>query len=76
MDSVVINWFLPPVAAILGWLLIRKIPLHDLRDQILRDDQPETSIFFPYWVFVLKYGAPLIVGLGLALQVGSILLNQ
>jgi len=69
LDSFLINWYLPPVAIALAYVLVRRVNAMDIRQHFLQDDQPDTQTLYPYWQMILRYVAPAVMVIAVLLQV-------
>lgn len=69
LDLALINWVIPVLA-----LLSSQVVVYEISPQLLRDEfntlgETERDILLVHWLFLLKWVAPPVIGLGLILQI-------
>lgn len=72
LDLFLINWLLP--IACLGMVLIALLGIndHDRRKHFVNPQDIATETMYSHWVFILKWVTPIVIVLGLGLQVVGI----
>lgn len=74
LDSFLINWLLPLAVLGVSLLFLRSRSLKELEGDFVTRDRFISHAMFPHWHMMLKWGAPLLIGLGLFLQFLDLLL--
>ncbi|MDG0816662.1 sodium-dependent transporter [Bdellovibrio svalbardensis] len=72
LDSLLINWFLPLVALAILLAFYKGTSEKEKEVSFIDKDKFVSYSMYPHWIFVLKWVAPAIIGLGFVLQVLSL----
>ena len=75
MDSLLINWCLPVVA--LGLSLVVSLGIKTVEKEKLFVDQNKIAsvALFPHWLVMIRWMAPVVIGVALLLQVVGLILT-
>lgn len=68
LDSLLINWILPIVALLIARVFIKGFSQRELEAAFFSRENIVSTSMHPYWIFVLKWAIPILVVLGLLLQ--------
>lgn len=76
LDSVLINYLLP--ISVLGAIFIffKSINEIDYKEKFISDQSESSQILVKHWIWVLKWLAPLLIFIGLILQIVSVVKNS
>ncbi len=72
LDSLLINWFLPLVALAILLAFYKGISEKEKETSFIDKEKFVSYSMYPHWIFVLKWAAPAVIGLGFILQVFSL----
>jgi NSS family neurotransmitter:Na+ symporter len=75
LDRVLINWFLPLVALFLLFTIRKGVHPRELERNFVNKDHPASRSMYSHWVFVTRWLAPVIIILGMFLQIISLFRN-
>lgn len=76
LDSLLINWFLPMIA--LGLLIAynRGLSVNEKESSFIDKDKFVSYTMYPHWIFIMRWAAPMVILLGLVLQVIGVLVRS
>ncbi|MGZ3771246.1 MAG: sodium-dependent transporter [Bdellovibrio sp.] len=74
MDSLLINWFLPLIALSILMAYNRGVSEAEKKQSFIDKDKFVSYAMYPHWRLILRWIAPAVIGLGLALQTVGIFL--
>lgn len=74
LDSLLINWLLPIAVLGISIIFLKSRTAKELEEQFVTKDKFISHAMFPHWFLMLKWGAPLVIGLGLLLQLLDLIL--
>lgn len=69
MDSLLINWFLPVAALGLMFAIYRGMGEKRLESEFVSSGHLVSQAMYPQWIFLVKWGIPALIGVGLLLQI-------
>lgn len=76
LDSLLINWTLPLVGLFLTWSIYRGFGIRDLERDFVHRDHAVSQAMWPQWIFAIRWLAPVVIGLGLILQIIGLLIQS
>lgn len=71
LDFVLINLFLPVIAAALAFSITRGLPASEKEKHFVDQERVESVSLFPHWKTALRWLVPLVVGLAFSMQLLS-----
>lgn len=72
LDSLLINWFLPLVALAILLAFYKGTSEKEKETSFIDKEKFVSYSMYPQWIFVLKWAAPAVIGLGFILQILSL----
>lgn len=75
LDSLLINWILPLVALLISRLFVKGFSKQETENSFVSKNFMASTSMYPYWIFVLKWAIPSVIGLGFVLQLIGLIKN-